>query len=191
MTRERNRKLKELSVWDEYDEMAAVLRAVPCHFAAPTPVAINTPAGLFLQNGYSTKIVFSRAPTIGFWEKTVQPGESDNGEPIEIVTMRDTQFVPMVPNSPLVKHGPSQVVCAYDPLAISDADTTLIGQPGTVTEQYADGSTKTFYGYLQKMARNAHARGAFPECTLTIVETDWDYVNRVVAGPVYTNVAGS
>ncbi|MEM3120686.1 MAG: hypothetical protein QXZ57_07210 [Nitrososphaerota archaeon] len=174
----------------EYDiDREAILR-VATHFAAPTPSAIGTPAGIHLRDGYSSKIVFAALNTASFWEKTVQPSALDGGEPIDQTTMRNTTWTTKAPQS-LKDMGPVQVVCAYDPDYWNQIDTELINVPTTITIQYPDGSTLALYGYLKSAAPNPLQRGQQPEITLVIVPTNWDHVNKVEAGPVLTSVSGT
>lgn len=157
--------------------------------AAPTPVAIGTPAGIKLKDGYSTKIAFALNPNIELWEKTVTPPPIDGGEPIDQTTMRNNQYRTKAPRS-LLDIGAATLTCAYDPNIYSSL-VSLANTPTTITFQYPDGSTVSFYGYLQKAEEQQLQEGNQPEVNITIVVTNFDPVNKVEAGPTVVSVAGT
>lgn len=159
--------------------------------AAPTLTARGTPAGFMLENGFVSKIAFARLPTVSFWEKSVQPPSIDGGDPVDITTMFNTKVTTKTPNSPLYDMGACVVVAAYDPNCLTQIRSTLINQPGGVSNHYPDGTTDTWWGFLQKAEPSVLVRGEPPEITLTIMPTNYDPANNVEAEPVLASVAGT
>lgn len=158
--------------------------------AAPANTARTTPAGRKLDEGFPTKIAFSRLPGASFWEKTVQPPGVDGGEPVDITTMHNVAWRTRNPRV-LVDLMPHTVKAAYDPNWYNQIVNTLINAKGSVTVRFPDGSTLDYFGYLQKIEPDQIEEGKQPEATLTIVPTNWDYVNNVESPPVLTSVAGT
>lgn len=160
--------------------------------AAPTPTTRGTPSGAFLPDGYQALLTFASLPTASFWEKTVQPPGIDGGEPIDTTTMQNTEWRTMFPRS-LKTLTPFTVKAAYDPLFFAGIQMlSLVNRRNdTVTVRWGDGSTLACFAYLQKMDPDPLEEGKQPEITLTIVPTNYDYANKVVASPVQTNVAGT
>lgn len=157
--------------------------------AAPTPHAIGTPAGIKLDNGFSTRIVFDHAPTASLWEKKVKPPGIDGGDAIETTTMRNVLYRTMAPRS-LITLVPMTITAAYDPNMYNQL-VAIINVRTTVTVFFPEGSTLAFYGFLQKVEPNDNSEGEQPEVTVTIVPTNFDHVNKVEAGPLLTSVAGT
>lgn len=157
--------------------------------AAPTPTARGTPSGIKLKDGYQSLVTFAANPTISLWEKAVTPPGLDGGEPVVQTTMHNTQWRTMAPRA-LITMTPHQFMGAYDP-AIYTSILTLINVETTVTVTFKDGSTLAFYGFLQKFEPAQLQEGTQPEAAITIVPTNFDYVNKVEAAPVLTSVAGT
>src|SRR5437773_1398887 len=82
--------------------------------AAPATTARQTPAGIHLDDGFSTKIAFAANPTISFWEKAVKPPGLDGSAPIDTTTMHNTAYRTMAPRS-LKTATESSTSVAYDP----------------------------------------------------------------------------
>ena len=158
--------------------------------AAPATTVRGTPTGRKLDEGFSTKIAFSRLPTVSFWEKTVQPPGADGGEPVETTTMHNLAWRTMNPRV-LVTLSPHTTKVAYDPNVYNQIVNTLINAKGAVTVKFSDGSTLDYFGYLQKFEPDQIEEGKQPEATITIVPTNFDYANNVESSPVLTSVAGT
>lgn len=160
--------------------------------AAPVPTPRTDPTGasvIKLRDGFSSKITFSRYPAVAFWEKQVKPPGIDGGEKIPQSTMFNVLWETFAPQS-LLTLTDATCKAAYDPAVL----TTLLSmgnQEDTVTITFRDQSTYCFYGYLQKFEADELVKGTQPEATITVVCTNWDYVNKVEAGPVLTSVAGT
>ncbi len=160
--------------------------------SAPTPSTRGTPAGFKYPDGWVSKISFERNPTIGFWEIGVQPGAIDGGEPIKITTMHNTaRHTKAAPG--LIEDGDLELEAAYDPAYISNTAgiEQLINKNGSITQQWPDGTTKTFFGWLRSFAPQKLEAGKFPTASVKIVQSNYDPVARVEAGPVWANVTGT
>lgn len=157
--------------------------------AAPTPTARGTPAGIPLEDGFSTKITLGTLTTISFWEKTVRPPGMDGGDPIPQTTMHNALYRTF---SARALKSLTMVTCtaAYDPTVYTDIIAN-INFECVITVRFADGSTLCFYGYLQKFEPQDVKEGEQPEAQITLVPTNWDPTNHVEAAPVLTSVAGT
>jgi hypothetical protein len=60
-----------------------------------------------------------------------------------------------------------------------------------ITVRFPTSDSITFFGFLQKFEPAEQKEGEAPHATVTIVPTNWDPVNNVEAGPVYTAAAGT
>lgn len=160
--------------------------------AAPTVTARATPAGIKLDRGHSTKIAFARDSNVSFWEKEVTPPAVDGGDPIDTTTMFNTAYRTFASRA-LVTLPEFTVSAAYDPNVINDVITNLINQAGAITVHFPDGSTYSFFGYLKAFSPQGLSQDNAdqPMAEVTIVVTNWDPANRVEAGPVLTQVAGT
>src|SRR5678816_2046032 len=157
--------------------------------SAPTTTARTTPAGLFLDDGFSTKICPTADPDVSFWEKTVQPPGIDGGDPIETVTMHNIAWRTKRARA-LKTLTDCVITAAYDPNLYNNI-LALVNVEGSWTVHFPDGSTLSFFAFLQKVEFAELQEGEFPECTLTIVPTNWDPVAGVEAPPVLTSVPGT
>lgn len=157
--------------------------------AAPTTTTRQTPTGYKMPDGYQALITFARKPAIKFWERQVKPPGIDGGEPIQTTTMHNIKWRTM-DTKHLMTLTEAQSVVAYDPEMYSDI-LTLINGPDSVTVKFSDNSKLAFYGYLSKIDFGELREGEMPEATITIVPTNWDYVNKVEADPVFTGSSGT
>lgn len=157
--------------------------------AAPTPTARSTPTNFPLKDGYSSKVTLASNPTINFWEKGVQSPGIDGGEPIEQTTMFNTTWRTMRPRS-LKTLTPHTITAAFDPAVLNDANAA-INREDTITVTFSDGATIAFYGFLQKIDIQEMTEGAQPQCTVTIVPTNFDPTAHTEQGPVVAAVAGT
>ncbi len=156
---------------------------------APSTTARGTPAGIKLDDGFSTKITFNRNPTVSFWEKTVKPPGLDGGDPVETTTMHNLVYRTKSPRS-LKTMTESTTMVAYDPNVYPQI-VELINKEGSITVRFPDGSTLDFYGYLQKFEPSDLKEGEQPEATVTIQTTNQDPITGVETPPVLTSVAGT
>jgi hypothetical protein len=156
---------------------------------APTPTARGTPAGIRIDDGFSTKITFGSKPTLSVWEKTVKPPGVDGGDAINATTMHSAVWRTMRPRH-LKTMTDCQATVAYDPSVMSDIrDQCNVEQVFTLT--FPDGSTDAFYGYMKSFEPSNNSEGEQPEATITIIVTNYDATVHAEQGPVFGSVAGT
>ena len=152
--------------------------------AAPTPTTRTTPAGVKLDDGFSSKITFAADPNIEFWEKAVTPPGLDGGDPVPTTTMWNERWRTKSPRQ-LIEMMDSSTKAAYDPI-VYESGADLINVKTTITHLFPNGDTLCYYGFLQKVEFDELVEGTQPECTLTIVPTNQDPTTGVEEDPVYT-----
>lgn len=144
-----------------------------------------------LDNGHSTKIAFARDPDVSFWEKTVPMPGLEGGDPIETTTMHNSTWRTFASRS-LITLTPITITAAYDPAVFEQIRNNLLNQNGAITVTLPDGSTLSFWGYLQTFEPEALEEGTFPMANITIVPTNYDdATDNDEADPVYTDVIGT
>ena len=157
--------------------------------AAPVAVVRGTPAGIQLQDGFSTKLAIEGLLTISFWEKTVGAPAIEGGDPVDQTTMHNVTWRTQLPRH-LKTLEPFTLTAAYDPEVYNQIIAQLnINQ--TLTVIFPDGSTLAFFGWLRKFEPADNAEGTQPECTITLEPSNFDPANNVEAGPVMVEVAGT
>lgn len=156
---------------------------------APVPAARGTPAGIMLDDGYSTKIAFNANPTVSFWEKTVKPPGIDGGDGIDQTTMHNTTWRVMRSRA-LKTLTECTGTAGYDPNVVNQLNS-LINVETTVTIHFPDGSTLAFFGYLKSIEFSDNTEGELPMINYSIVPTNFDPVGKVEAAPVLTSVPGT
>ena len=157
--------------------------------AAPTPSVRATPGGIKLPDGYQCLVTFTADTDFSVWEKTTTPPPLEGGDPIDQTTQHNVDYMTKFPQQ-LIDVGEATFTAAYDPASYTQA-LALINVQTVVTYTFYDGSTLCFYGYLKTFAPGTQQRGTQPEATITVVCTNWDYVNKVEAAPVLTSVSGT
>jgi hypothetical protein len=157
--------------------------------AAPTPVALGTPTGVKLKDGYSSRVAFSLNASIELWIKSYTPPPMDGGDPIDQTTMHNLVYRTKAPRG-LIDSGMATLRCAYDPNCYSSL-LALINREGTITYWFGDASNVSFYGYMNKFEPQELTEGSQPEATVSIVQTNWDNVNKVEAGPYIVSTTGT
>lgn len=157
--------------------------------AAPATTARQSPVGIYLTDGYSTKIAFAANPNLSIWEVTVKPPGLDGGDAINITTMHNVRWRTMASKA-LLTLTESTMTFAIDPAAYTQAKS-LINVEGSITAIFPDGSTLDFFGFLRTFEPAEHTEGEMPVYSGSISPTNFDPVNRVEADPVLTSVAGT
>ena len=157
--------------------------------AAPSATTRETPDGIPLRDGFSTKVTFESDPDISFWEREVTPPGIDGGEPVPQTTMHNLIWRTMRPRF-LKTLTPMSLTAAYDP-DLYDEALAIINVETTVTVTFTDLSTLAFFGYLQKFDPGNHVEGTQPDCGIVIIPTNWDHASSVEAGPTMTEIAGT
>lgn len=153
--------------------------------SAPIATPIGAPAGIALEDGYSSVIVLSVDPTLAFFEKEVQPSATDGGDAIDITTMRNLTHRTKAARS-LKETGEISVTCAYSATGTLRAaiDLAVNDDTGTITQYWPDGSGRVAWGYLQKVEYQSLKEGEQPEANLTFVITNRDPVAGTEDPPV-------
>lgn len=157
--------------------------------AAPVPTPRTVPSGWKMKEGYQAVVTFSNKPAVQLWEKEVTPTGWDGGDPIDTTTQFNTRYRTKAPPA-LVDLTEAQYTCGYDPDVYNDING-LIGVEQTVTIRFPDRSTICFYGYMRSFKPSGLKEKTFPEATVVIIPTNYDPVNNVEAGPVFTAAAGT
>jgi hypothetical protein len=99
-----------------------------------------------LDDGFSTIITFSSAPSVKFYEKEVTPPGVSGGGANDTTTMRNTTWRTMAPKK-LKTLSEAGASVAWDPAAYNDVLAMIqVNQQITVT--FSDGSTIQFWGWL-------------------------------------------
>lgn len=157
--------------------------------AAPSVTARIPPTGSFLPDGCQTLIAPSLDPDVSFWEKVVQPPGLDNGDPINITTMHNVTWI--------TKHSRCHieitdinVTAAWDPVFYSQINA-LIGVNMSWTVTLPNNDAYSVWAYLRSFQPQDMVEGEQPEAEIVIVVTNWDPVNCVEAGPVFTPAVGT
>ncbi len=157
--------------------------------AAPAITARTLPTGYRLPEGFKITIAFAFKNTVQFWEKAVKPGGIENGEPLPFTTQHNINWHTFRPRA-LKTRGHYTATVAYDPDVLPDI-VTMCGKEDSVTIHWPEGSTDSFYGYLMKFEPKELKEGEPPDADIEIAVTNWDYVNSVEQGPVFTAAAGT
>lgn len=161
--------------------------------ASPSFTSRVIPNAIRLDDGTIAYIAFASAPDLAIFEKSVQPGAYEGGDPIVTSTQLNDTYETKSPQR-LKDIDDIVVVAAYDPGQLGDNPDgllSLINLPDAITVRWPDRSAQAQWGYLRRAEFSAMVKGTQPEVTLTIVVTNWDPVNCVEAGPVFIDGTGS
>ena len=152
--------------------------------SAPTPLARGNPVGFKLPEGFPSKITFAANPTVSIWEKAVKPS-GRKVEAIDQTTMFNVTNETTYPSA-LKKSTPGSLKGAYDPQLRNQIES-LVGIPTTITQTWPDGSSVAAFGFISEAMFDELKAKTQPEVTLTFEISDYDAINKVEAGPVYTD----
>jgi hypothetical protein len=157
--------------------------------AAPGVTARTIPTGFKMPDGFKTTIAMAENPGVQFWEMTVKPMTVDGGELIPTTSQLNVAWRTFAPKS--LKTGlPVTGKAFYDPNVIPELIAMInVGQ--AITVHLPTNATIAFWGVLQKYEFEEQEEGKSPMLTYTIGVTNWDPVNNVEAGPVYTPAGGT
>jgi hypothetical protein len=134
-----------------------------------------------LDDGFSTIITFSSAPSVKFYEKEVTPPGVSGGGANDTTTMRNTTWRTMAPKK-LKTLSEAGASVAWDPAAYNDVLAMIqVNQQITVT--FSDGSTIQFWGWLDEFTPGSHQEGQQPTATLKVIPSNQN-TSLVEAAPV-------
>jgi hypothetical protein len=130
------------------------------------------PARTFpIGEGFPTTITLTDAG-VTFWEKTVEPLVSDGGEPVNTTSMRNVKVRTFSPRH-LYQVDPVEITALYDGSFYSTLQNTSSGinKNQQIVTTLPDGTTITWWGYIQKAKFDAMEEGKEPLVHLTLVHT--------------------
>jgi hypothetical protein len=156
---------------------------------APVAVARVAPTGIWIPDGFRTKVCFSDAPNLAIFETAVTPAGVDNGEPIEQDSMWNVRWR-MKREHQINEFLPTTIKFMYDP-AYRSLLNGLCGHNQTITESIYDGSTCAYFGYPRSFIYDEHVEGKKGTGTAVVQPTNVDPASKGEFGPVFVNVAGS
>lgn len=141
-----------------------------------------------LDDGFSTIITLSNVPTIKLYEKDVTPPGMTAGGPIETTTMRNTEWRTMAPRA-LKSLTQVSATVAF----ATEAIPILFDQIGVIQEiqvTFPDGSSLTFWGWLEEFTPATFTEGEQPTANI-VVQTGNRNVEGDEVAPVYSVPEGS
>lgn len=157
--------------------------------ANPVNTARGVPSGPRLQDGFRTYIASSLNPTAAFWEVDVKPPGMDGKEPIDTTTMHNVKWRSMAPRQ-LITLTPSSGKAAYDPVIYTDL-LSILNIPCSWTVTFPNGDLLSFFGWLQKFETESLEEGKMPMATYEITPSNYDPVNQLDVGPLFTPASGT
>jgi len=158
---------------------------------SPTPphTVRGVPAGIHLEDGFSSKFAFAVNPTVSLWEIETKPPGVDGGDAIDITTHHNVALRTRAPRQ-LKSLTETTHKCAYDPQVITQL-LSIVNKPGGITQYFPDGSSEDYFGYVRLVEFDPLVEGTFPTATVTVTPTNRDPVTRQEALPVVTAVLGT
>lgn len=136
-----------------------------------------------LDDGFSTTITLSNIPTVKIFEKDVTPPGITAGGPIDTTTMRNIAWRTGAPRQ-LKSLTQAQATVAY----ATDALEPIMAQIGQIQEiqvAFPDGSSLTFWGWLEEFTPGTNTEGEQPTATMTFQVGNRNPDGAEVA-PIYT-----
>lgn len=120
-----------------------------------------------LSDGFSTIVTFGLNATVEFLEKEVQPIGFDGGGANEQTTMRNVRFRTFLPKR-LITITEQTIKVSYDPKVMAEIVGMLQANQQIITT-HADGSTWTWYGWLDAFKPDSVKEGQQPEASVTLI----------------------
>lgn len=149
----------------------------------------QTPDGVMLRDGYSSKICPESNPDIAFWEKTVKPFGLDAGDPIDITTMFNTRMRTFALRQ-LVTATDGSMKVAYDP-KVYDEIIAILGINQLWTIHFPDGSTEDIYAGLRSFTPSELQEGTHPEADIVLTPTNEHATTYAEVTPNYISGGGT
>ncbi len=147
------------------------------------------PTGYKLGDGYRTTFAFSSNPAVQVWEKEPKMPGADAKEAIDTTTMLNNRYRTMQPRQ-LITLTESNLKAAYDPDCIVYFYAE-IGFPQSATVHMPTNDQLSFFGFIQSFEPEPFKEGEMPMAEIKVTPTNWDFVNFVEAGPLYTPASGT
>lgn len=144
---------------------------------------MSTPSGIKIDDGHPITIDFADNPTIQFWEKTVTPPGIDGGGSNETTTMRNLKWRTFAPKH-LRTLKEMKVTAAYDP-AVYESILDMLQANQLISVNWPDGSTLSFWGWVDSFDPQEVSEGEQPEAEVTIIPSNQDETGAE-ADPSYT-----
>lgn len=146
----------------------------------PPVIARVLPTGYKLPEGFKSTIAFSLKPGLNIWEVDVPvPGAEATviNTTTQLNTKWDTKWL-----SALVDSGEVSGNGGWDPSFYDDYIFLTGAQAGSVTIHAPTNTTHNFWGGLKSFVPQPLRPKQFPLINFTLVNTNYDPVNRVEAG---------
>jgi len=120
----------------------------------------------YVRDGFKTLVTFANYPSVRFQEKTVTPPGMDGGGPNDTTTMRNTKYRTKQPKK-LISMTNMSLNVVYDPLVYNDI-VLMVNTLQLITVTFADGTTNTFWGWLDKFTPGEAKEGEQPTADVVI-----------------------
>jgi hypothetical protein len=148
--------------------------------AAPPVIVRILPTAYKLPEGFKTTIAFSLKPGVNLWEVDV-PLPGADSTVIDTTTQLNikwhTKWLSALVDSPEVSG-----TAAYDPSFYDDFIFLTGAQAGSWTVHTSTNTTVSCWGGLKSFVPQPHKHSTFPLMNFTVINTNYDPVNRVEAG---------
>lgn len=143
-----------------------------------------------LNDGHPTTVTFTDSGASGLtlllYEKEVTPPSLDGGGPNDTTTMRNDTYRTKQPKT-LITLGQMSFTAAYDPACYQNlVDILNVNQE--IVVGFSDGSSLTFWGWLDKFAPARIAEGSQPTADCTVECSNQDN-SGTETPPVYSESA--
>lgn len=136
-----------------------------------------------IDDGHGTTIDFSLASsgTTIWWEKTVTPPGYDGGGENDTTTMRNSVYRTRWPKQ-LITLTNASFVAAYDTLFYSEI-LSMLNTNQYITVTFPDGSTLSFWGWINTFTPNEVVEGEQPTANVEIIPSNQNN-SKVETAPV-------
>jgi len=128
-----------------------------------------------MTDGFGAKVTFSGAGSqidVYMFETEVTPPGFSGGGAIDHSTMRNTTYRTKVPKD-LIDMSPASFVGGYDPDLYTEILTAInVNQEIVIT--FADGSTLTFWGWIDEFTPTGMNENEMPTANITIIPSNWN-----------------
>lgn len=157
--------------------------------APPAVIARTLPTGYKLPEGFKTTIAFSLKPGLNMWEVDV-PLPGAEATVIDTTTQLNTKWRTKW-LSALVDSNEVSGSAGYDPSFYDDYVFLTGAQSGSWTAHTPTNATINCFGGLKSFVPQPVKFATFPLLNFTLVNTNWDPVNKVEQGIYVVPSAGT